>query len=180
MGAFRAICTPATPRGRPVRSPAAEWGHFLNFLVAISPLMCISHLLVQYTHSFSSHHIVDFVGSHGSLPVACGGIALARLPLKIDAAPKRKRTSIVARIVNPRARDPIEGGRPRRVTEVISTAEGRPFIASMSRQLRQTIFELRRADLRFLGCGSRVSPCWSRRPFSRGNLQSSGETSFLH
>ena len=111
MGALLAIWTPATPRGRPVRSPATEWGHFLNSLVAITPLMCSSHLLEQYTHSFFSDHIVAFVGSHGSLPVAWGGIALARLALKIDAAPNRKWTSIEARVVIPWARDLFDGGR---------------------------------------------------------------------
>ena len=180
MGAFRGICTPATPCGRPVRSPATEWGLFLNFLVAISPFMCGSHPLLQYTHSFSSNHIVAVRGSHESLPVLCGGAAFAKLVLKIDAAPKRKRTSIVARVAIPRARDSVEGGGHRHLTVVISTADGRPLIASISRQLRQTIFELWRADLRCLACGSRASACGSRRIFSRGNLRSSWGTSFHH
>ena len=166
MGAPCTICTFATPRGRPVRSSATEWGHFLDCLVAIFPLMCISHLLVQRTHSFSSDHTVDFVCSHGRLPGASGGIARAWLALEIDAAPRRKQTSIVARVLIPWARDPIDGGGPRRLTVVISSAECRPFIASISRQLRQTAFELWRADPRRLAFESQVSARWSRRMLS--------------
>ena len=87
-----------------------------------------------------------------------GALAHARLVLKnypgarvnVDVATEAKRTAFVLYLAIPRTRDLADGAGIRNLAVVISAAAAKPDVSRISRQLRQTTFELWRADLIFL------------------------------
>ena len=90
-----------------------------------------------------------------------GAESLARMALKnareahvnVDVAPRAKRAAGVAPRPIPWSRDLMRKVRTPSRTMGISATAAWPFLSDISRQLRQTIFELLRSDLTFLEGG---------------------------
>ena len=91
-------------------------------------------------------------------PFEEGALALATLPLRnardalvnVVAAPRAKRTALVALLAIPWSRDRVKEVGTRNLAAVISAAEPMPYLFSISWHLRQTLFELQSADLTYL------------------------------
>ena len=90
-----------------------------------------------------------------SSPFEGGEVAPARLALRnarealsnVDVAPEAKRTAVAATFAIPLTRDLIKEAGTHHLVVVISVAGDRPYLPSISRRLRQAIFDLRLADL---------------------------------
>ena len=89
----------------------------------------------------------SFALARGALPNAPEALANA------DVGAGAERTAVVAPLAPPWATDLIRKIGTLRRAAVVYAAVPRPYLASSSRQLQQTIFDLRRADLTFVERG---------------------------
>ena len=83
--------------------------------------------------------------------------------LSVDVAPEEKRAALEALLATPWPRGPVKEVGPRNLSVGTPASRARPYPRPVSRQLRQTILELRHADLTFLGGGDSL-----RRTFCSG------------
>ena len=78
---------------------------------------------------------------------------MARPDPFLRVCPQARRTAVVAFLAAPWAKDLIRKVGTRNLTVALSARAARLFLSDISRHLRQTIFELWRADLSFLEGG---------------------------